>query len=40
MTCPKYDHARLTMLNSLTEAFPPLEISTKHETFFIYNAVT
>ena len=25
MTCSKYDHARRTMLNSLTEAFPPLE---------------
>ena len=33
MTCPKYDHARRTMLNSLTEAFPPLENLTKHETF-------
>ena len=39
MTCPKYDHARRTMLNSLTEASPPLENLTKHETFFIYNAV-
>ena len=33
MMCPKYDHARRTMLNSLTEAFPPLENLTKHETF-------
>ena len=33
MTCSKYDHARRTMLNSLTEAFPPLETLTTHETF-------
>ena len=33
MMCPKYNHARRTMLNSLTEAFPPLENLTKHETF-------
>ena len=33
MICPKYDHTRRTMLNSLTEAFPPLENLTKHETF-------
>ena len=33
MMCPKYDHTRRTMLNSLTEAFPPLENLTKHETF-------
>ena len=33
MACPKYDHAGLTMLNSLTEAFPPLKTLTKHETF-------
>ena len=33
MTCPKYYHTRRTMLNSLTEAFPPLENLTEHETF-------
>ena len=33
MTCPKYDHARPNMLNSLTEAFPPLENLTENETF-------